>query len=84
MDENGQPLLVELERLTPALVDENVSGGVIGPIGVPSSWHGEPLTILISDPRFEFRHGQFAKVPEHLQANLAGRRTGGNICPYGR
>ena len=73
VDENGQPLLVELERLTPALVDENVSGGVIGPIGVPSSWHGEPLTILISDPRFELRHGQLTlKVPEYLQANLLG------------
>ncbi len=73
VDENGQPQIVELEQLAPALVDENVSGGTIGAIGVPTTWNGEPLTISISDPRFELRNGQLAlKVNEFMQANTEG------------
>ncbi|MHB8956148.1 MAG: dockerin type I domain-containing protein [Pirellulaceae bacterium] len=73
VDEHGQPQFVELEQVTPALVDENVAGATIGVIGVPSLWEGEPLTIVISDPRFELRNGQLAlNVADYLQAGLSG------------
>ena len=73
VDENGQPRSVNLNRLTPARLEENVSGGSLGTVAVPSSWQGEPLTIGFSDVRFELRNSQLAlKSGSYLPAKAQG------------
>ncbi len=73
VDEQGVPEAMKAERLTPAAFEENVSGGTIGPLGVPTVWNGESLTVAISDSRFEIRKGQLALRREsHLQSNEQG------------
>jgi len=77
VDEQGQPLAIDLEQLTPALLEENVSGVTLGPTGVPATWNSEPLTIVISDARFELRDGRLALTDSaFMQANvLSGERV---------